>query len=68
MADLQRGGHLGAGAGFGAGGPLGSIQQNLELDLGLLESRGVDVRQVIGNYIQVHLLGFHAGGGGVECA
>ena len=51
MADLQRGGDLGAGAGFSTGGPLGLIQQILELDLGLFESRGVDVRQVIGNYI-----------------
>ena len=56
MSNLQRGGYLITRARLGACGPLGLIQQILKLDLGLFESRGVNVRQVIGNHIQIHLL------------
>ena len=53
---------------LGARGAGGLVKQILELDLALLEPGGVDVRQVVGDDVQVHLLGFHPGGGGVKCA
>jgi hypothetical protein len=37
------------------------VQQILELYFTLLETRRVDVGQVVGNHIQVHLLGVHPG-------
>ncbi len=45
-----------------------SIKQVLKFDFALLEAGGVDVRQVVGDDVQVELLGFHAGGGGIKCA
>ena len=59
MADLQAGGHLVACTLLCTCLALGLIEEILELDLALLESGRVDVGQVIGNHIQVHLLGIH---------
>jgi hypothetical protein len=44
------------------------IEQILEFNFAAFETRGVDIGQVVGNDIQVHLLGLHPGSGGVECA
>src|SRR5581483_2429949 len=64
--------HLDAGWQLIAGGLLrarragGLIQQFLKLDLALFVAGGVDVSQVVGDDVQVHLLALHAGSGGVK--
>jgi hypothetical protein len=35
----------------------------LKFQFALFKTRGVDVRQVVGDDVQVHLLGFHPGSG-----
>ena len=62
VAHLHTGRHLIAASGIGAGGAAGLVKHILELDLGFLESGGVHVRQVIGDHVQVHLLGLHSRG------
>ena len=42
------------------------IKEFLELDLALFEARGVDVGQVVGDNVEIHLLAFHASGSGIE--
>ena len=68
VAHLHAGGHLVAASHCGAGGAVGLVKHVLELDLRFLKTGGVHVRQVIGDDVQVHSLGLHARGGGVECA
>ena len=52
----------------GAGRARGLVKQLLELDLAFLEAGGVDVGEVVRDDVEVHLLGFHPGGGGVKGA
>ena len=63
LADLQAGRELVAATRFGTGGTRGLVKQILKLQLAFLEAGGVDVRQVVGNVVQIQLLGLHPGGG-----
>ena len=56
VADLQAGGQLVAIALVRAGRADVFVKQVLKFDLALLESRRVDVREVVGNHIQIKLL------------
>ena len=65
VADLDAGGDEIAAARVGAGGAGLLVEQILKLDLAPLETGRVHVRQIIGDGIQVELLGLHAGGSGI---
>src|SRR3984957_17810513 len=68
MADLNAGGQLVAGSLIGTGRPLRLIEQIFKFNLGLLVAGRIDVREIVGNHIQVVLLGVHSGSSGVKCA
>ena len=43
-----------------------AVEQILEVGTTLLETRRVDVRQVVGDHIQLGFHGLHAGGGRIQ--
>ena len=63
MTDLNAGGRQIAGTLIRARGTLILVQQVLKLWPRLLETRRVDVGQVVGNHIQLGLLRLHSGSG-----
>ncbi len=60
MTDLDTFGDGGAVGGLGAGGFDGLVEQVLKVHAALLETGSVHVRQVVGDGVDVHLLGYHA--------
>jgi hypothetical protein len=66
VADLGAGGDEVAAAGVAARGAGLLVEHVLELDLAALEPGRVHVREVVGDRVEVELLGLHARGRGVE--
>jgi hypothetical protein len=66
VTDLDAGRDDVAAACVGAGGAGLLVEEILKLDLAALEAGGVHVREIVRDRIQILLLSFHAGGGGVE--
>ena len=68
QSKLQAGGNHGLLSGGGAGLENILIHEVLELRAAHLVAGGVGVGQVVGDVIDVHLLGVHAAGSAVECS
>ena len=67
-ADLDTGRHLGGVGRRGTGGLYILVHQVLELRAPHLVASGVGVRQVVGDIVDVHLLGGHAAGSAIKCS
>ena len=67
----QANGHAGGGKStrlvFGSRQHFLPVKEVLEIRAALLEGRRVDVRQVVGDHIELRFHGLHAGGGRIQC-